>query len=119
MSMTQTDIEYCSEMILHGSYSFHAASRLLPRKVREPALALYAFCRIADDAVDLHPAKAGTVLDLGERLDLAYAGKPRNAPADRAFTALIEEFDMPRTLPEALLEGLGMGCHGAPVPDAF
>jgi phytoene synthase len=39
-------------------------------------------------------------------LDLAYAGTPRNAPEDRAFAAIIEEFDRPRALPEALLEGL-------------
>ena len=33
-------------------------------------------------------------------------GSPRNAPEDRAFAAMVEEFDMPRALPEALLEGL-------------
>jgi phytoene synthase len=39
-------------------------------------------------------------------LDLAYAGRPRNAAPDRAFTSVIETFEMPRALPEALLEGL-------------
>jgi phytoene synthase len=43
---------------------------------------------------------------LQDRLDLAYAGKPRNAPEDRAFAAIVEEFEMPRALPDALLEGL-------------
>lgn len=100
------DMAHCVEAIRHGSRSFHAASRLLPRKLRDPALALYAFCRLADDAVDLHPAKADAVLRLHERLDLAYAGRPRNAPADRAFAAIIEDFQMPSALPEALLEGL-------------
>ena len=47
------DMEACREAIRHGSLSFHAASRLLPARVRDPALALYAFCRLADDAVDL------------------------------------------------------------------
>jgi phytoene synthase len=100
------DMEHCVEAIRHGSLSFHAASRLLPRRLRDPALALYAFCRLADDAVDLQPAKADAVLALHERLDLAYAGTPRDAPEDRAFAAVIEEFGMPRALPEALLEGL-------------
>ncbi len=85
---------------------FHAASRLLPSAVRDPALALYAFCRVADDEVDFGTNKAAAVLALRDRLDLAYAGRPRNAPADRAFATLIEDFDMPRELPEALLEGL-------------
>ncbi|MEC8197179.1 MAG: squalene/phytoene synthase family protein, partial [Pseudomonadota bacterium] len=47
------DIEFCRDAIRHGSLSFHAASRLLPASVRDPALALYAFCRLADDEVDL------------------------------------------------------------------
>ncbi len=100
------DMAHCEAAIRHGSWSFHAASRLLPSHVRDPALALYAFCRLADDAVDLQPEKASAVLRLHERLDQAYAGKPRNAPADRAFTAIIESYEMPRALPEALLEGL-------------
>lgn len=100
------DMAHCVEAIRHGSRSFYTASKLLPASVRDPALALYAFCRLADDAVDLHMAKADAVLNLHERLDLAYRGKPCDAPADRAFAAVIEEFDMPRALPEALLEGL-------------
>ncbi|WP_424966077.1 MULTISPECIES: 15-cis-phytoene synthase [unclassified Dinoroseobacter] len=99
------DLEHCKEAIRHGSLSFHAASRLLPTKVRDPALALYAFCRLADDAVDDHQEKPAAVLDLKDRLDLAYRGTPRNACADRAFAAMIEAHDMPRALPEALIEG--------------
>lgn len=100
------DLDHCREAIRHGSLSFHAASKLLPGSVRDPALALYAFCRLADDEVDEGEYQTGAVLRLQERLDLAYAGKPRNAPEDRAFAAIVDQFDMPRALPEALLEGL-------------
>ncbi len=100
------DMAHCRAVIRTGSLSFHAASRLLPASVRDPALALYAFCRLADDEVDEGGNKTRAVLDLQQRLDLAYAGTPRNAPEDRAFAAIIEEFDMPRALPDALLEGL-------------
>lgn len=100
------DLAHCKAAIRTGSRSFFAASHLLPAKVRDPALALYAFCRLADDAVDLNDAKADAVLSLRDRLDLAYRGTPRNAPADRAFTAMIQDHEMPRALPEALLEGL-------------
>jgi phytoene synthase len=105
-AIAPADLEACREAIRHGSLSFHAASRLLPARVRDPSLALYAFCRLADDAVDLRCDKAGAVLSLRDRLELVYAGKPRNAPADRAFAAVVEATEMPRTLPEALLEGL-------------
>jgi phytoene synthase len=100
------DMDHCRAAIRHGSLSFHAASRLLPGVVRDPALALYAFCRLADDAVDLHDDKVSAVLRLRDRLDLVYGGRPRNAPADRAFAAVVDTYDMPRALPEALLEGL-------------
>ncbi|MEL7149105.1 MAG: phytoene/squalene synthase family protein [Pseudomonadota bacterium] len=100
------DMEHCREAIRHGSLSFHAASRLLPARVRDPSLALYAFCRLADDEVDLSSRKAAAVDDLKERLELVYAGRPRNAAPDRAFASVIEMFDMPRALPDALLEGL-------------
>lgn len=106
------DMEHCREAIRHGSLSFHAASRLLPPKVRDPALALYAFCRLADDEVDLSARKRVAVEDLRVRLDLAYAGRPRNAAPDRAFTEVIETFEMPRALPDALLEGLAWDAEG-------
>ncbi|NUB43508.1 phytoene/squalene synthase family protein [Fertoebacter nigrum] len=115
------DMAACRAAIRQGSLSFHAASRLLPAKVRDPALALYAFCRLADDAVDDAvgagraedaDAKARAVLTLRDRLDLVYQGRPRNAAADRAFAAVVQEFDMPRALPEALLEGLAWDAVG-------
>jgi len=106
------DLAACQEAIRHGSLSFYAASRLMPARYRDPALALYAFCRLADDAVDLHDEKIAAVLRLEERLGAVYAGTPRNAPADRAFAAVVEATDMPKALPEALLEGLAWDAMG-------
>ncbi len=104
--ISPADLEHCREAIRHGSLSFHAASKLLPAKVRDPALALYAFCRLADDEVDLKKDKVASVLKLRDRLELVYQGRPRNAPTDRAFAAIVDGFEMPRALPDALLEGL-------------
>ena len=100
MSCYESDMEACREAIRHGSLSFHAASKLLPASVRDPSLALYAFCRLADDAVDLQQEKAAAVLRLQDRLERIYDGRPDNAAADRAFARVVEEFDMPRALPE-------------------
>ena len=102
----EDDLHACREAIRHGSLSFHAASRLLPARVRDPALALYAFCRLADDEVDLKAEKAAAVLRLEDRLARVYEGRPANAAPDRAFAAVVEEFEMPRALPEALLSAL-------------
>ncbi len=110
------DMEACRAMIRTGSLSFHAASRLLPARVRDPALALYAFCRVADDDVDEVQDKAAAVLRLRERLDLIYAGTPEARPSDRAFAAVVEDFDLPRALPDALLEGLAWDAIGRRYP---
>jgi 15-cis-phytoene synthase len=106
------DMAACRAMIRTGSLSFHAASRLLPARVRDPALALYAFCRVADDDVDEVQDKAHAVLRLRERLDLIYAGRPEARPSDRAFASVIADFDLPRALPDALLEGLAWDAMG-------
>lgn len=39
------DLAHCRAAIQAGSLSFHAASQLLSARVRDLALALYAFCR--------------------------------------------------------------------------
>ena len=108
----ETDLEYCHDAIKHGSLSFHAASKLLPRDVRESSLALYAFCRVADDEVDLKQDKVTAVQSLIDRVDCVYRGQPRNHPTDRAFAHIVDRHDMPRALPEALLEGLAWDAMG-------
>jgi phytoene synthase len=99
-------------LIRQGSKSFYAASLLLPHRIRTPAYALYAFCRVSDDAVDAVDAPRDAVDRLRERLDLAYAEKPKNIPADRAFAEMVQRYQMPRALPEALLEGLEWDSDG-------
>lgn len=98
----------CTRLMAGGSKSFFAASRVLPARVRAPAVALYAFCRVADDAIDEagNGAQAQAALErLYDRLDAAYSGTPHNHPIDRAFSRVVADHAIPRTLPAALLEG--------------
>ena len=100
------DLAACRATIRQGSRSFFAASLLLPNRVREPAIALYAFCRLADDAVDLHGGRMPALEDLRQRLRRAYEGRPASLPADRALADVVARFEIPKALPEALLEGI-------------
>ena len=104
-SEAAADVKACRALLRENSRTFFAASLLLPKPVREPALALYAFCRVADDAVDLQPEKVAAVHDLRARLTLLYAGQPKDLPADRAFAEIATQFAIPREIPEALIEG--------------
>jgi phytoene synthase len=108
----RNDLAACRAQLCHGSRSFYAASLLLPARVRDPATALYAFCRQADDAVDLGADPRAALVELSARLDAAYAGNPVAAPADRAFAATVAAFGIPKTLPAALIEGLTWDAEG-------
>ena len=108
--MIESDVVGCYEAIRKGSHSFYAASKLLPKQVRDPAVVLYAFCRVADDNIDAKNAQQDAIDLLRERLDLAYLGTPKNEPVDRAFASLVGMCEMPRALPDALLEGLEWDC---------
>ncbi len=106
------DLAACRRLLRHGSRTFHAASYLLPRRVREPATALYAFCRLADDAVDDTGADRAVLADLDYRLQRAYAGSPLPIAADRAFARVVREHRIPVALPAALLEGFRWDAEG-------
>lgn len=115
-SEVRADLAACRTLLRGGSRSFFMASLLLPRSVREPASALYAFCRLADDAVDDcasgEDSRMAAVARLRERLVLAYAGRPRPLPADRAMAAVVAEFGVPQALPDAMLEGFAWDAEG-------
>jgi phytoene synthase len=85
--------------------------------IRDPAAALYAFCRVADDAIDDEKLDQQAALErLRERLDRVYQGRPLPLAPDRAFAATVERFDLPRALPEALLEGFEWDAAGRRYP---
>jgi 15-cis-phytoene synthase len=108
-------IQQCTEMMRGGSKSFFAASRVLPHRVRAPATALYAFCRVADDAVDSATdpvSQAIALADLQTRLSGIYAGRPHDHVADKALAEVVKTFDIPHAMLEALLEGFLWDAQG-------
>ncbi len=106
------DLALCREMIRVGSRTFHMSSRLLPSRVRDAALCLYAFCRVADDAVDHAENVEEAVRDLMLRLDRIYAHDPMDHASDRAFADIAIRFAVPRALPDALIEGFAWDANG-------
>jgi len=106
------DLRECRKLMRGGSKTFFAASLLLPARVREPASALYAFCRLADDAIDLGDNPAAAMAELRARLDAVYAGRPGPVPADRALARVVHRHGVPRLLLDALLEGFVWDASG-------
>ena len=106
------DLEACTELMRGGSKSFFAASRLLPTRLRPPAIALYAFCRLADDAIDEGDDPVLAMADLKSRLTAIYAGRPGAEDADRALTVVVHRYGIPCGLLEALLDGFLWDSQG-------
>jgi phytoene synthase len=98
------DLAACRALLRNGSRSFLAASHMLPGWVRDDAIALYAFCRVADDAID-QEGGAAALGSLRARLAAAYEGSPVDIAADRALADLVARRGIPIELPAALLEG--------------
>lgn len=106
------DLEVCRALLARGSKSFALAGRVLPPRVRAPAAVLYAFCRVADDAVDGSGADPSAVHTLDERLTRVYAGRPMDDAVDRALTAVVAATRLPRTILDALLDGFRWDVEG-------
>jgi phytoene synthase len=99
-------------MMQGGSKTFFAASRLLPMRVRAAAIALYAFCRVADDLVDQGGDAQANLSILKQRLDLIYAGTPTDAVEDHALALVVQHHQLPRLFLDALLEGFAWDAQG-------
>ncbi len=110
------DMQACDELMRGGSKTFFAASRVLPERVRVPAAALYAFCRVADDAIDLSTDRDSALAELRRRLDAVYAGLPRPIVADRALAFVVQRCGIPRALLDGLLEGFEWDAAGRQYP---
>ena len=112
-ALAATDLAYCRQLLSAGSKSFSFASRVLPSRVREPATVLYAFCRVADDAIDADTSVSLTTVDvLRSRIDGIYSGRPANHPVDRAMASVVNRQKLPRELFRALLDGFQWDAAG-------
>lgn len=106
------DLQACVAMMQGGSKTFFAASRLLPPRVRTAAIALYAFCRVADDLVDEAAPGDTPLAVLRERLDAIYASTPHDHVEDHALSLLVQQYTLPRHLLDALIEGFAWDAAG-------
>jgi phytoene synthase len=106
------DLQALRGLMRGGSKTFFAASLLLPPRVRAPATALYAYCRLADDAIDLGHDAHAEMGGLQARLGAIYDGRPGMADADRALCQVVHRFAIPRELLDALLEGFLWDAQG-------
>lgn len=108
------DFDECVALMRGGSKTFFAASKLLPKRVRQASIALYAFCRVADDLVDNSDQPHESLKLLQDRLDKIYDQQPMDFIEDHALSHVVYQFKLPRALLDALLEGFAWDTQSHP-----
>ncbi len=112
--MTAPASHVSEESIQRHSKSFALASRVLPPEARRHAVSLYAWCRHADDAIDLAPPerREDALGALASELDDVYAGAALDDPVLALFQHTTVERAIPRRYAEDLLKGMEMDVRG-------
>ena len=91
--MLLQDYKYCENIIKTNSKSFYAAFSTLPNQKRNSIYAIYAFCRFADDSVDVLDSKE-SLLSLENSLKELISGNPPDTPIFRALSHTFDLYDI-------------------------
>jgi 15-cis-phytoene synthase len=89
--------ESARQICQHHARSFYFASHFLPRPKRDFAYAVYAFCRLLDDAADEEPS-IESVARFERLLDDVYDGRPiaGDEPSMKAFAHTVSVCGIPK-----------------------
>ena len=111
--------EYCQRKAAASGSSFYYGFRFLDARRRRAIMALYAFCREVDDAVDecSDPGVAAMKLAWwrGE-VEAMYAGHPTH-PVTLALAAVLSEVNLPAEQLLEIIDGMEMDLRLARYPD--
>ncbi|MCC6763813.1 MAG: presqualene diphosphate synthase HpnD [Deltaproteobacteria bacterium] len=97
----------CARIVRASGSSFHQAFRLLPRARRRSLEALYAYCRVVDDAADDGGDARAAVAFWREELARVLAGTPTH-PVGVALTDSMARFAIPAQHLVEILDGVAM-----------
>jgi len=107
--------QFVSRLTRRSHSSFFYAFLCLPRRQREAIYAVYAFCRIVDDAVDLGRDREEQRHELQrwrEEIARVYGGVPEHPAAQRLQQA-IRTFPIPRAALLEIIAGVEMDLERA------
>ncbi len=102
--------QFVSRLTRKSRSNFFYAFLCLPRQQREAIYAVYAFCRIVDDAVDLgqdREEQRRALASWREEIARVYNGAPEHPAAQRLQQA-IRTFAIPRAVLEQIIAGVEM-----------
>ncbi len=101
---------FVSRLTRKSRSNFFYAFLLLPRAQREAIFAVYAFCRLVDDAVDVGQDPAAQRREIGgwrEEIGRVFDGRPQH-PAGQRLQAAVRDFPIPRAALLDIVDGVEM-----------
>jgi phytoene synthase len=111
--------EYCEQKAAASGSSFYHSFRFLPTERRRAIIALYAFCREVDDAVDdtVDPAVARIKLEWWRNEVAAiFDGAPQH-PVAKALQPIVRTYKLPQGHLIAVIDGMVMDLELDRYPD--
>ena len=105
------DAAHCARIVRHHARTFALASQFLPGVKRRAAYALYAFCRVADDLVDLAAERPSdqtreALAEYDRTLRAACLGEPMTDPVFRELQWTIRTYPVPLDVLRELVAGV-------------
>lgn len=115
--MLHPDAAHCRQIVRSHARTFWLASHFLPPDKRRAVFSLYAFCRVADDMVDLAPAGGAAEPEVmlaryRRRLDAALEGRAED-PVFREVALATRQYGVPAEVMHELLDGVARDCAPA------
>ena len=107
--MNRADDAVCQKVLATSGSNFALPLRLLPPEKRRGSIALYAFCRRADDIVDDQADGDHAAAQLGQfeqQLRDGLAGHHIDDPVLRALVATVGRFEVPTEYLFAIIDGV-------------
>ena len=114
-----TPDEYCRQKAAASGSSFYYSFMFLPPERRRAIIALYAFCREVDDAVDEvgDPGVARARLAWwAQEVGRIYAGGPQH-PVGQALASVVRSYALEQAQLREILEGMSMDLDYNRYPD--
>ena len=111
--------DYCEQKAAASGSSFYHSFRFLPPERRRAIIALYAFCREVDDAVDetIDAAVARIKLEWWRsQVAAIFSGVPQH-PVAQALKPVVKAFELPQEHFLAVIDGMAMDLDFARYPD--
>lgn len=111
--MTMEGLLLAETITKQHAKTFYFASRFLKKEKRSAAYAVYAICRISDEAVDgkQYPSSLGSLAVLQQKIDAVYKNAHPSDPLLLALQQSINKYHIPKKYFDSLIEGMHMDLY--------